>query len=413
MSLAARSASSPTVPGPVPRPRLADIEIVIPVYNEERALGPCISRLRAYLDRSVPFPTVITVADNASTDRTWQIASALAAATPGVRAVHLDQKGRGRALREVWSASRADVVAYMDVDLSTDLDALLPLVAPLVSGHSDLAIGTRLARSARVVRGPKRELISRSYNLLVHTALHNGFSDAQCGFKAMRRDAADRLLPLVTDNEWFFDTELLVLAERHGLRIYEVPVDWVDDPDSRVHLASTVLGDLKGIWRLVRTFATQPGPAPAPGGRRRVDASELARFAGVGVVSTVVYAALFLVFRGLVGVVMANLVALALCTLGNTAAHGRITFGAERPVSWRTQLMGSAVVFLTTAVLTTAALGVARGVAGGDLWPQVVAIVAGTALAALVRFIVLKAWIFRTHSTNGGAPSPAETSHRS
>jgi putative flippase GtrA len=407
MSIAARPASGPATSG---RP-LADIEIVIPVYNEERALGPCISRLRAYLDASVPFPTVITVADNASTDRTWQIASQLAATVAGVQAVHLDQKGRGRALREVWSASRADVVAYMDVDLSTDLDALLPLVAPLVSGHSDLAIGTRLARNACVVRGPKRELISRSYNLLVHTALHNGFSDAQCGFKAMRRDAADRLLPLVTDNEWFFDTELLVLAERHGFRIYEVPVDWVDDPDSRVHLASTALDDVKGICRLIREFATQHGPAAAPTGRRRVDASELARFAGVGMVSTVVYAVLFLILRGPAGMVGANLVALALCTVGNTAAHGRITFGAERPVGWRTQLAGSAVVFVTTAVLTTAALGLALW-AGGGPWPQVVAILVGTALAGLVRFVVLKAWIFRTHSTNAGT-TPAEASPRS
>jgi putative flippase GtrA len=411
MSIAARPTAGPAASGSTSGRRLADIEIVIPVYNEEQALGPCIRRLRAYLDASVPFPTVITVADNASTDRTWQIASTLATTTAGVRAVHLDQKGRGRALREVWSASRADVVAYMDVDLSTDLDALLPLVAPLVSGHSDLAIGTRLARNSCVVRGPKRELISRSYNLLVHTALHNGFSDAQCGFKAMRRDAAARLLPLVTDNEWFFDTELLVLAERHGFRIYEVPVDWVDDPDSRVHLASTALGDLKGICRLIRAFATQHRPAAAPTERRRVDASELARFAGVGTASTVVYAVLFLLLRGPAGVVAANLIALALCTVGNTAAHGRITFGAARPVDWRTQLVGSAVVFLTTAVLTTAALGLALW-AGGGPWPQVVAILAGTALASLVRFVVLKAWIFRTHSTNAG-PSTAEMSHRS
>ncbi len=140
-----------------------------------------------------------------------------------MRAVHLDEKGRGRALRATWLASPARVVAYMDVDLSTDLDALLPLVAPLLSGHSDVAIGTRLAPGSRVVRGAKREIISRSYNLILKTLLGNGFSDAQCGFKALRADVARALVPLVDDEGWFFDTELLVLAEHNGLRIHEVP----------------------------------------------------------------------------------------------------------------------------------------------------------------------------------------------
>jgi len=392
------SIAEQTVLPPAPPRRLATIEIVIPVYNEERALAPCVARLRDHLDAGMPYPAVITIADNASTDRTWAVARRLADTVGGVRAVHLDEKGRGRALRAVWSASDADVVAYMDVDLSTDLEALLPLVAPLVSGHSDLAIGTRLAAGAHVVRGAKRELISRSYNLLVRTALHNRFSDAQCGFKALRRQAADRLLPLVEDNEWFFDTELLVQAERHGLRIHEVPVDWVDDPDSRVHLTSTALGDLKGIARLIRSLATGRHRAVADlAPDHRVDAAELARFAGVGVVSTVVYAVLFLLLRPVAGVVGANLCALALCTVGNTAAHGRVTFGARPPVGPRAQLAGSAVLFVTTAALTTAALGVALLIGGPAVGPQVLAIVVGTALAALVRFAVLKAWLFRSH----------------
>ena len=171
----------------------------------------------------------------------------LAAAFPEVRAVHLDLPGRGRALHEIWSSSDAEVLAYMDVDLSTDLNALLPLVAPLLSGHSDVAIGTRLARGSRVVRGPKREIISRCYNLLLRTTLGAGFSDAQCGFKAIRADQARQLLPLVADTAWFFDTELLVLAERAGLRIHEVPVDWIDDADSRVDIVATALGDLRGM----------------------------------------------------------------------------------------------------------------------------------------------------------------------
>jgi glycosyltransferase involved in cell wall biosynthesis len=229
-----------------------EVEIVIPVYNEQDDLGPSVVRLHQHLE-SFPFSFRITIADNASTDATWAIASALAGSIPEVRAVHLAEKGRGRALRAVWEASDAAVVAYMDVDLSTDLNALLPLVAPLLSGHSDVAIGSRLARGSRVTRGARRELISRSYNLILHVTLRARFSDAQCGFKAVRADCARELLPLVEDTGWFFDTELLVLAERAGLRIHEVPVDWIDDPDSRVDIVSTALADLRGIARLRRS----------------------------------------------------------------------------------------------------------------------------------------------------------------
>src|SRR5664279_6002927 len=159
-----------------------------------------------------------------------------------------------RALQHVWTMSAARVVAYMDVDLSTDLNALLPLLAPLLSGHSDVAIGSRLSRASRVVRGPRRELISRSYNLILRTTLGARFSDAQCGFKAMRAECAQALLPHVRDTSWFFDTELLVLAERSGLRIAEVPVDWVDDPDSRVDITATAMADLRGVARVGRAL---------------------------------------------------------------------------------------------------------------------------------------------------------------
>jgi glycosyltransferase involved in cell wall biosynthesis len=244
---------------------IAQVEIVIPVRNEERELGPSVRRLHAYLRGRFPFPARITIADNGSTDGTWAQAVALQAEFPLVRAVWLERPGRGGALRSVWSASDADVCAYMDVDLSTDLNALLPLVAPLVSGHSDVAIGTRLARGARVIRGPRREIISRCYNLLLHATLGTGFSDAQCGFKAIRADQARRLLPLVADTGWFFDTELLVLAERAGLRIHEVPVDWIDDPDSRVNVTSAALANLRGIVRLGTGLARGRIRVPALG----------------------------------------------------------------------------------------------------------------------------------------------------
>jgi len=244
------------------------VEIVVPVYNEARGITHSVRTLRSFLDRQFPFPALVTIIDNGSTDGTGSLADRLADELGGVRALHLGQKGRGRALRAVWPASRASVVAYMDADLSTSLEALLPLVAPLLSGHSDIAIGTRLARGAHVVRGPKRELISRSYNLLLKACLRNGFSDAQCGFKAARAEVARALVPLVADNDWFFDTELLVLAERHGYRISEVPVDWVDDPDSRVDVLRTAYDDMKGIVRLLRHRDVAPAPDPEPAADR-------------------------------------------------------------------------------------------------------------------------------------------------
>jgi glycosyltransferase involved in cell wall biosynthesis len=238
------------------------VEVVVPVYNEEKILEASVRRLRQYLDTCFPLPATIVIADNASTDGTWPIARRLGSELAGVHAVHLAHKGRGLALRTTWTASPAAVVAYMDADLSTDLDALLPLVAPLISGHSDVAIGSRLAPGARVTRSARREVISRCYNLILRAALGTRVSDAQCGFKALRGDVARRLLPLVEDNSWFFDSELLVVAEHAGLRIHEVAVDWVEDPDSRVDIVATAWDDLKGIRRLRRRLA------PVPAARR-------------------------------------------------------------------------------------------------------------------------------------------------
>src|SRR6201997_1534425 len=239
------------------------LDVVVPVFNEEAALANSVRRLHRHLSDEFPFPARITIADNASTDETPRIAADLADELPDVRVVRLEQKGRGRALHAAWSSSDAPVLAYMDVDLSTDLAALSPLVAPLVSGHSDVAIGSRLTRGSRVVRGPKREVISRCYNMLLKSTLAAGFSDAQCGFKAIRADVAERLLPHVVDTGWFFDTELLVLAQRSGLRIHEVPVDWVDDPDSRVDIVATATADLKGVARMMKGLATGTIPVAA------------------------------------------------------------------------------------------------------------------------------------------------------
>src|SRR5215210_3833357 len=230
--------------------RQVSVEVVVPVYNEQEALPKSIPALCAYLETYFPYRWSVVIADNASTDATLAVAEGLAYAYPHVRVMHLEEKGRGRALKAAWSASEADVVAYMDVDLSTNLWSFLPLVAPLATGYSDVAIGSRLLRGAMVTRQWKRELISRCYNLLVKVMFANRFSDAQCGFKAIKRSVVKELLPWVEDNEWFFDTELLLLAEERGYRISEVPVDWIEDLDSRVDIASTALEDVKGLLRV-------------------------------------------------------------------------------------------------------------------------------------------------------------------
>jgi putative flippase GtrA len=354
----------------------ADVEIVVPVYNEQAVLEATVRRLYTYLGASFPFTWSIVVADNASTDATPRIAAALAAELPAVRHLRLERKGRGVALREAWSASRARVVAYMDVDLSTDLRALLPLVAPLLSGHSDVAIGSRLARGACVTRGPKRELISRSYNSILHAALGARFSDAQCGFKALSAPAARALLPDVRDDGWFFDTELLVLAQRHGMRIHEVPVDWIDDPDSRVDIVRTAVDDLKGVARLAAS-------------------ARVARFAVVGVASTAAYALLFLALRGALGPGGANALALALTAVANTAANRRVTFGVRGRAGLLRQHTMGAVVYLITLGLTAGALGVLHGVAPRAPRAVEVAVLVVAGFAATVtRYVALKTRVF-------------------
>ncbi len=263
-------------------PAQVKVEIVVPVHNEQATLARNVGILCAYLDASFPYRWRVTIADNASTDRTLAIAEDLAL-DDRVDVFHLDQKGRGRALRTVWLLSDADIVAYMDVDLSTNLESFLPLVAPLVSGHSDVAIGSRLLRGAVVTRKWKREGLSRGYNALVRALFRNGFSDAQCGFKALTRTAARDLLPLVADDAWFFDTELLLLAEARGYRVHEVPVEWVEDLDSRVDIGRTVADDLRGLWRM-RTSGALRGPrrTPAAAGRVVEDLRRVGRRSGRG-----------------------------------------------------------------------------------------------------------------------------------
>lgn len=379
------------------------LDVVIPVYNEQDDLGPSVHRLHRHLREHFPFPARITIADNASCDDTPRVATELAAELSDVRVVRLEEKGRGRALRAVWSESDAPVLAYMDVDLSTDLNALAPLVAPLISGHSDLAIGTRLSRGARVVRGAKREVISRCYNLILKSTLASKFSDAQCGFKAIRADVARLLLPHVADTGWFFDTELLVLAERSGLRIHEVPVDWVDDPDSRVDIIATAAADLRGIRRLLRGFANGSIPvhdiAAQLGSRRSAAPGSLfrqvVRFGAVGIVSTAAYVVLFMLMQGWLGAQAANLIALLTTAVANTAANRRFTFGIGGFTNVTRHHLEGLIVF-----------GIALGITSGSLAAlhllvahphhlvELAVLVLANLVATAARFVLLRGWVF-------------------
>jgi glycosyltransferase involved in cell wall biosynthesis len=226
------------------------VTVAIPVNNEESGLARSIERLVAFLSASCPWSWEVLIADNGSTDHTLEIARLLSERHPAVRVLHRDEKGRGGALRQAWSQSRAAVLSYMDADLASDLAAFPLLIERLLDGTFDLATGSRLLAPSSTRRSLKREVISRAYNLLVRSMFHTRFSDAQCGFKAITRKAALELLPLVENNGWFLDTELLVVAEALGYRILDLPVRWLEGPESRVNVWRTVREDLAGMWRL-------------------------------------------------------------------------------------------------------------------------------------------------------------------
>ena len=388
------------------------LEIVVPVFNEESVLEKSITELADYLKLEMPASWQITIADNASTDNTAIIATRLAEVMPNVEYRRLDVKGRGHALRDAWSSSKAEVLAYLDVDLSTDLAALPPLVAPLLSGHSDISIGTRLGQSSRVSRGPKREFISRSYNFLLKRTMQVRFSDAQCGFKAIRADVARTLLPHVEDNGWFFDTELLIIAERSGLRIHEIPVDWVDDPDSRVDIRQTAIDDIRGLVRVagslvrgsipVQAIYAELGRRPIVPQSRPSFFGQVIRFGVVGGMSTMAFALLFLLFQGPLGAQQANFFALLLTAVGNTAANRRFTFGINGPEKLFTQQFQGLVVFALAWLITSSSLLVLHAVTpDSSSTMELVTLTGANIIATLMRFVLLRIWVFRVRNSEG------------
>ncbi len=225
------------------------VDVVIPVYNEELALPRSIVILADFLKANLRNPWQIIIADNASTDRTQSVSEMLCERYPGITYLHIPQKGRGRALKAAWLDSTADIVSYMDVDLSTALLHFPRLIASLEQGYH-VAIGSRLSRGSRITRSLKREIVSRSYNMLIKSMFWTPFNDAQCGFKALTRETAEAIGPHIKNDNWFFDTELLIIAAKRGYKINQVPVKWDDDPNSSVNISGTAVEDIKGLLRL-------------------------------------------------------------------------------------------------------------------------------------------------------------------
>jgi glycosyltransferase involved in cell wall biosynthesis len=228
------------------------VDIALPVLNEERSLENSVRTLQGTLRSECGYDWYLTIVDNGSTDESWAIARHIVRTYPNTRALRLDRRGRGGALKAAWTSSTADIMAYMDIDLSTGLEAMGSLIDPIAAGTTDISVGSRLTYGSQVTRSLRRDVISHIYNVITRAMLRYPVRDAQCGFKAVNRQVANSIVPIVEDNSWFFDTELLVLAFREGLRINEIAVQWVEDEDSRVRIVKTAMDDLRGILRLWR-----------------------------------------------------------------------------------------------------------------------------------------------------------------
>ncbi|GAA2404849.1 bifunctional glycosyltransferase family 2/GtrA family protein [Nonomuraea africana] len=385
--------------------RVTTVDVIIPVLNEERALPGCVETVHRFLSESFPLPWRITIVDNGSTDGTWELATGLSRRLTGVAVIRVETSGKGAAVKAGWTASRADVVAFMDVDLSTGLHALLPLVMAVASGHCEVAIGSRLLGGARIRRSFRREVISRAYNGLLRVGFRAGFTDSACGFKAARAEVIRPILGKVVDDGWFFDTEMLLIAEHNGARVREVAVDWVEDADSKVDLWRTAVSDLRGLVRVSRAISSGaaaveiphvPGLAPERPRptRERPGVEQLRKmimFGLVGLASTVVHAGLYLLLRAGLPAEVANLFALAATVVVNTEANRRWTFnrGAARRAVVHAR---AGLLFLLNFAVTTAAIVV---VGAGVRWLEGLALVGASIAVTVIRFTLLDRWVFR------------------
>jgi putative flippase GtrA len=406
-------ARAPTIPG---TQTLATVDIVIPVLNEERALPGCISTLAAFLGQGFPFPWTVTIVDNGSTDATWQIASDLAGEHEWLSAMRVGIRGRGAALKAAWRASRADIVAYMDVDLSTGLESLLPLVAPLASRRCEIAIGSRLMRGSRVRRSLKREVVSRIYNGMVRHGFGLRCSDAQTGFKAAWAAAVRPLLDVVEDDAWFFDSELLILAEHNGLRIHEVAVDWIEDMDSRVRVRRAAIDNLKGLTRVNKVIRTGRATADVPeipelrpahpqavlGQPRAVKVAKYAAFGVIGIVSTILYTLLYVPLRAVTSPAEANLCALLLVGVCNTEANRHWTFGRRGGPRFILHLRAVALFACTYAMTTLAVVALRHSAPGSGRAAEIAVLILAYGLMTVLRFVVLDRWVFAARGSRGG-----------
>ena len=336
------------------------VDVVVPVHNDADALNACVARLRDHLLATLPVPWRITIVDSASTDGTWQTAQELADRFAGVTAMRLEAEGRGRAVRAAWAASQASVLAYVDVQLSTDLNAFLPLVAPLLTGHSDVAVGSRFSRGARVTHGPGRGLNSRGYSRVLTLALGTRVRDTQCGFKAVRAEVAHVLLPAVQDDTWFFDTEFLVLAERLGLRIAELPVDWTGSPGVPAGGPPTRRHDVRGMWRLAKTLwlrrvnveLGESAPRRGPVG----NGNAVFRFLRLVLCFAALYLAGFLALQPALGAYWANGLTLTMVTLVCACANRRYAHGRRASVASRYWGFKAIAAYVGSLAGTTAVL---------------------------------------------------------
>ncbi|WP_344836657.1 GtrA family protein [Nonomuraea dietziae] len=375
------------------------VEVVVPVHNEQRALRASIERLHGYLAGSFPYGFRITIADNASSDTTWQIAQELCRVPPGGERRPPGGEGAGtgaaagcgRPARPTWSATWTSTCPPTSTPSS-------PLVAPLLSGHSDLAIGTRLVRTANVVRGPKREFLSRTYNLLLRGVMGAGFSDAQCGFKAARTEIAQALLPLSRTRSGSSTPSCCSWPSGTACASTRWPVDWVDDlgqqgrhrQDGRRRLRVHGPG-----WPARRCRARPTCPCPRASSRRgcpRAWRGSCPASWSSGIVSTLSYLLLYSLLRLVAPAYVANAVALFVTAVANTAANRRFTFGVKGSAGAIRHQVEGLIAFLVGLALTTG--GLALLPSGAPHRVELVAVIVANGLATLVRFLLLRVWVF-------------------